>query len=100
MVAVTSGWWHSCALTSAGAIKCWGTNDWGVLGNGTTTNSTVPVDVTGLGSGTTAISAGLMQSCSVTTAGAVKCWGNNVYGQLGDGTTTNPSVPVSVIGLG
>jgi hypothetical protein len=49
-VGLTAGWWHhSCALLADGNVRCWGTNDWGQLGNGTTSASGVPVNMTGLG---------------------------------------------------
>jgi alpha-tubulin suppressor-like RCC1 family protein len=89
----------TCALTQTGAAKCWGWNAYGQLGNGTTTDSTVPVQVTGLSSGVVAISAGGAHACAVTTTGAAKCWGANYYGQLGNGTQTDSAVPVPVSGL-
>jgi alpha-tubulin suppressor-like RCC1 family protein len=90
---------HSCALLNTGAVKCWGSNSDGQLGDGTTTNRTTPVTVTGLSSGVSAISVGANHSCAVLITGAVKCWGNNQFGKLGDGTKTSSSTPVAVSGL-
>jgi alpha-tubulin suppressor-like RCC1 family protein len=99
VVSVAAGLFHSCALTSAGGVKCWGHNDWGQLGNGNNTDSNVPVDVSGLTSGVVTIAAGYDQACAVTSAGAAKCWGLNLFGELGNGNNTNSNVPVDVSGL-
>jgi hypothetical protein len=99
VVAISAGWGHTCAVTSAGAAKCWGYNSSGQLGNGTRTESPVPVDVNGLSSGVVAISGGEDHTCALTSAGAAKCWGKNGEGELGNGTTTDSLVPVAVSGL-
>jgi RHS repeat-associated protein len=99
-LAITNGFYHSCALTTDGAVKCWGWNELGSLGDGTTAlRRTAPVNVVGLNSGITSIKAGFSHTCAITSAGGVKCWGNNYNGQLGDGTYTRRNVPVDVVGL-
>jgi alpha-tubulin suppressor-like RCC1 family protein len=97
--AISSGQGHSCAVTTVGGVKCWGSNSSGELGDGTTTQRNTPVDVTGLTSGVTAVRAGIDFTCALLGAGTVKCWGKNMFGQLGDGTTTSSTTPVSVVGL-
>ena len=99
VVAIAVGFEHTCALTSGGAVLCWGANTYGQLGNNSSTDSHVPFAVSGLTSGVTAISAGAegYHTCALTSAGGAQCWGANFYGQLG--STSSLLVPVPVSGL-
>lgn len=90
---------YSCAVTTSGAAKCWGRNDFGFLGDGTTTTQNTPVAVSGLSSGVVAMDGGEGTTCALLNTGGVKCWGWNLYGTIGDGTTTNRLTPVDVSGL-
>ena len=99
VTAIADGASHSCARLSTGAVKCWGLNTSGQLGDATTTNRHAPVAVSGLTSGVTAIATGGSHTCALLTGGTVKCWGLNTSGQLGDGTTTLRTTPVAVSGL-
>ena len=96
--AISLGAEHSCALRSDGVV-CWGRNDDGRLGDGTTTHRSTLVSIAGLESSIEAIAAGSLHSCALKTDGGVVCWGNNSSGQLGDGTMTNSLTPVEVSGL-
>jgi hypothetical protein len=97
VVSVAAGDYHTCALTTAGAVMCWGSNSNGELGNNKATgNSSTPVAVSGLSSGVASIVSGGAFSCAVLTAGGMMCWGANYYGQLGDGTGTDQATPVAV----
>jgi alpha-tubulin suppressor-like RCC1 family protein len=98
--AISTGAFHTCALTDDGGVKCWGHNLQGALGDGTTSDRSSPIDVIGLESGVSAIAAGDSITCAVLDSGALKCWGNNATGGVGDGTTTNRLTPVGVVGLG
>ncbi len=96
VVAVAPGTTHTCALTTTGAMRCWGGNAYGQLGDGSTTSASTPQPVTGLGSGVTAIAAGAGQTCALTAAGAVQCWGYNIFGQLGNASSTNRQLPTPI----
>jgi alpha-tubulin suppressor-like RCC1 family protein len=96
---VSAGGGYTCAVTKSGAVKCWGMNDKGQLGDGTTTYRSTATDVIGLYSGVATVSAGGDHTCAVLEDGRVKCWGNNLFGQLGDGTTVQRNAPVDVIEL-
>ena len=94
-IALGSG--HSCALLTNSAVMCWGWNYYGQLGDGTTTDRSIPVEVSDI---TTATSIALgVHSCALLTDGTMKCWGLNRWGQLGDGTTTDRATPVEVSGI-
>ena len=99
VAAIAAGTQFSCALTTTGGVKCWGYNANGELGDGSTTTRTTPVDVIGLGSGITAISAGSSSACALTGAGGLWCWGGNSGGAIGDGTTSDRLAPVLIGGL-
>ena len=99
VTAISAGTYHTCALLSTGAVKCWGYNGYGQLGDNSQTTRLTPVDVSGLSSGVTAISASYLHSCAFLSTGAVKCWGYNYYGQLGDNSQTQRLTPVAVSGI-
>ena len=99
MQAVAARGGHTCALLATGSVSCWGDNEFGQLGDGTTTNRSAPVKVAGLGSPVQAVAAGSDHTCVLLADGSVSCWGWNAYRQLGDGTTMNRSAPVKVVAL-
>lgn len=94
---IAAGQEHSCTLrTSDGVTYCWGDNSDGQLGDGTSSTSELPVMVTGNPSPFTAISVGDWHSCGLGQNGLVYCWGDNVDGQLGNGSTTDAMNPVQI----
>lgn len=99
VVSISAGWKHTCAVKSDATVKCWGWNNGGQIGDGTVTDRTTPTAVEGLTEGAKAVSTGRMHTCALTASGAVKCWGFNGVGQLGNGKILPSSAPVDVESL-
>jgi alpha-tubulin suppressor-like RCC1 family protein len=78
---------HACALITDGTVRCWGSNGSGQLGNGSSSNSSRPVTVSGL-TDVVSIAAGYLNSCAVKSDGTLVCWGDNSYYQTGKSTST------------
>jgi len=86
------------ALGQGNTVSAWGSNAYGQLGNGTTTDSATAVGVSGL-TGVMAIATGTYHSLAVKSDGTAWAWGGNIWGELGNGTNLNSDVPVQVSGL-
>ena len=94
---VSAGGRHTCGITTDGETYCWGNNEFGQLGNNSTSNSATPVLVAG-GLRFTSVSAGWGQTCGVTDSNEVYCWGHNHHGQLGDGSLADKRTPIRIAG--
>jgi alpha-tubulin suppressor-like RCC1 family protein len=95
---IAAGSDHTCAVSTVAAVWCWGANASGQLGNGSTTSSTVPVQVSGL-AGVSEIAVGGSHSCAIAS-GVLSCWGSNARGQLGTGGGPQSLIPAAVSSLG
>jgi alpha-tubulin suppressor-like RCC1 family protein len=102
---LATGWHHTCGLTPAGKVYCWGRNASGQLGNGTTINSGLPVEVAAPGIQFASVTVGQHHTCALSTDGLAYCWGANgtsglgpTGSRLGDGTTTGRTLPTAVVG--
>ena len=93
-VGISAGSYHTCTVLDDGSVRCWGSNEFGQLGDGTTIERTSPVPVDLEGKSALGISSGESHTCVVLNDWSVKCWGQNSNGQLGDGTTEDSSSPV------
>jgi hypothetical protein len=101
VTAIAAGEFHSLALLNDGRVLAWGSNEYGQLGDGTNTDSNVPVQVKGTGgsgaiNNVAAVAAGGFHSLALLKNGTVLAWGNNESGQLGDGSNTDSTLPVTV----
>lgn len=96
---ICGGQYHTISLKDDGTVWTWGQNTHGQLGDGTTTDRHSPVQVTNLNNVTDIALGKFCHSIAMKEDGTVWTWGQNNYGQLGDGTTTNSSLPVQVINL-
>lgn len=96
---LSAGGAHTCAVSAQGELLCWGSNEFGQLGNGNLLESPVPVSVEGLIGSVVSVSTGASHTCAVMEYGAVFCWGLNSHGQLGDGSLELRPWPVQVVGL-
>ena len=105
---IAASFLHTCVVTGAGGVKCWGNNLGGQLGveeaeacpgavlDSSSRCARTPVDVAGLPLGVRSVAAGNLHTCAVIEDGSAYCWGTNVTGELGDGTTMSTSTPVQV----
>lgn len=94
-VALSTGQDHACAVLASGSLYCWGQNDQGQIGDGTTGGyRDVPVEVSGI-SGVTAVAGGVSSTCAITADG-LYCWGDGRYGALGTGDEDDQPSPAPV----
>ena len=95
---ISAGSFHTCAILDDGNVACWGYNANGQLGDGTTSSRDTPAPTATLGAGRTAITidTGSEHTCAILDDGTVACWGDNLYGQLGDGGNNDRLSPTQI----
>ena len=96
---LSAGGKHACTVTTAGAVRCWGANASGQVGDASFVDAYSPKDVTGVSGTAVDVAAGGTHTCAVTQTGAVQCWGDNTFGQLGTGDNTSRNAATAVTGL-
>ncbi|MFV2208673.1 RCC1 domain-containing protein [Actinomadura sp. LOL_016] len=99
VTALIAGAAHTCAMFGDKTLQCWGNNQYGELGNGTTASASKPVDVQKFSAPLKFAESRAVHTCGLLENATVECWGMNKYGQVGDGTTDNTAKPVAVKGL-
>lgn len=96
VVEVAAGGSHTCARLKSGELYCWGSNTFGQLGIGTPESHRFPALVSDLPSGVARVTAGFAHTCVILDSGPVYCWGFNLFGTLGDGSTEGRRSPVAI----
>jgi alpha-tubulin suppressor-like RCC1 family protein len=99
VTAITAGYEWTCALIAGGTADCWGFNSDGELGNGMTMFSLTPVAVSNLTRAIAIAAGGGDSTCALLQGGTVKCWGGNMYGELGNASPSPSLTPTTVSGL-
>ena len=97
---VILGWYHTCGVTAGSVAYCWGSNGWGELGDNSNNERTSPQAVFSSGLTFTVLTAGKQFTCGLASTSPVAyCWGENDYGQIGNGVTSTLSnrLPLQVV---
>ncbi|MDP1884342.1 MAG: hypothetical protein Q8L10_03145 [Candidatus Moranbacteria bacterium] len=102
---IIAGNYNTCALDNNGLAYCWGYNNYGQVGDGTTDDTFFPVQIVGengVGNLTevSRLAAGSFHTCAVKTDGSLYCWGHSGYGESGDYSSHTELLPVAVVGVG
>jgi alpha-tubulin suppressor-like RCC1 family protein len=96
---ISASYQSTCAVANDDSVYCWGSNNYGQLGDNTTDNKSAPVKVYGMsGVAFAKVETGGDFTCALNNNNQIYCWGHNSYGQLGNGTNNNSSVPIAVVG--